>query len=168
MMLRIDSTRRDYEHIGDYLYGRFVGFLVKLSVVLLNFGACLSYFIILGDLLLPVFRFAIGEDVWVLQGFQGRFFVTLMVAIPVVLMSTVKRIADMRFFSYVSLTAVLAFSIFVIVGFATGATDKVGNVVLSKFNLGMFRVLGIIVFAFGSHTNICPINREFHHTNQHK
>lgn len=170
MMLRIDQTKRDYEHIGDYLYGRFVGFLVKLSVVMLNYGACLSYLIILGDLLIPVLKFAIGENFWMLQGFQGRFLVTLMVAIPVILISTMKRISNMRFFSYVSLSSVLAFSIFVIVGFITGATakERVGNLTLGRFNLEMVRVLGIIVFAFGAHTNICPINREFHHTNQHK
>lgn len=168
--MEIDETKRDYEDIGEYCYGKFVSFLIKVSVVFLNFGSSCSYLIILGDLMLPIFKLVVGETNSIFEGYQARFIVTLLFIIPLVIISSVKKIADMRIFSYLSLAAVFSFGGFVFVEFITGATNdiKSGKVELWKNEIKMFRVLGIIIFAFSCHTNVCPINSEFKKENKYK
>lgn len=70
--------------------------------------------------------------------------------------------SDIRWVSYASLSFVFAFVIFLIVGFGMNILGKrEGKVELAALNISMLRVLGIITFSFGSHTNLCSIHGEF-------
>ncbi len=50
---------RNYEDIAEALYGHWLAVVVKLFIILVNFGACISYLIIIGDLLTS----SIGERI---------------------------------------------------------------------------------------------------------
>lgn len=142
-MLKIDPTKRDYEDMGDYCYGKLCGYFVKIAVVFINFGAALSYLIILGSLFISIFHIFFGEEHWT----ANRLFATILIAAPVIILSCSQKIADLRFFSIMSLLCVLIFSSFVVVGYFIGITKdlKKGEIVPFKINISMFRVLGVIV-----------------------
>jgi amino acid permease len=70
----------------------------------------------------------------------------LIFTIPVVFLSLFKRISDLQWISYISLSSIMVFIIFVIVGFAAGLTSKerVGKIEYFLFQPQMFSVLGTI------------------------
>ena len=162
MFRKIDPTKKDYEDIGDYCYGKWMGLLIKISVILINFGATISYMVIVGSISIPVFQTVFGK-VWWLEGVWGRFFVNLAVVIPVIMMSCSSKMSNIRIFAYLALAGNLAFCLFIMFSFFFNTTEeqREGSLRLVNLDLKMFRTIGVIIFAFSGHTNLCPVAADF-------
>jgi sodium-coupled neutral amino acid transporter 6 len=158
MMLERDSNAKDYEDIGYNLFGSIFSFFMKLCIILINFGAVISYLIILGQVTSKLWGILLGKS----HVLANVYVATLVVVLPVTFLSMLKRMNDIRWISYFSLTCVFCFVIYLIAGFGMNSLGRRdGKVELGRFNPSMLRVLGIITFSFGSHTNLCSIHSEF-------
>jgi len=156
LMLEIDPEAKSYEDIGYNLYGTVMSFLVKSTVIFLNFGGSVSYLIILGTVINTVWK---GHPI-----FGNNWYTSLIIALPATFMCLLKRMSDIRFISYASLTAVFAFILYLFVGYVAPGSilgPSSGVIQLSRWNVSMLRVLGIITFAFACHTNLPSIHSEF-------
>ena len=172
LMLQENVKAKDYEDIGYYTYGSIMAFIVKICIVFINFGATISYTIIIGQLSRRIFIQILGNHSF----FTNIFFSTLIFIIPVFFLCLIKKMSQLRFISYISLFAVFSFVIYLIIGklfssisffchfllgfIFNGLGDKSidNQIYFYKFNISMLRVLGIITFSFASHTNLCAIH----------
>jgi sodium-coupled neutral amino acid transporter 11 len=162
MFRKINPTKQDYEDVGDYCYGKWMGLLIKISVILINFGATISYMVIVGSISMPVLQSIFGK-VWWLEDVWGRFFVTLVVVIPVIMMSCSSKMSNIRIFAYIALAGNLLFCLFIAFSyfFDTTKAQRKGSLVLANLDVKMIRSIGVILFAFSGHTNLCPIAADF-------
>eukprot|EP01080_Neovahlkampfia_damariscottae_P010342 gene10342-2756_t len=167
LMLQKNLKAKDYEDIGYHTYGTIMAFIVKICIVFINFGATISYTIIIGQLSKRIFVQLLGER----SLLSNIFYATLLFIVPVFFLCLIKKMSQLRFISYISLTAVFSFVIYLIIGFVlNGLGDKStdGQIYFYKFNISMLRVLGIITFSFAAHTNLCAIHCEFEIKNSDK
>ena len=82
--------------------------------------------------------------------------------IPAAVLTMLKKMSQIRFVSYLSLSVVFIFVGYLTIGSFTGILgEREGEIHLAQFNLSMLRVLGIVTFAFSAHTNLIPIHAEF-------
>lgn len=169
---QFDSKRIDYEDLGDYLYGKWMGYLVKLSVLIINFGACISYLIIMNHLILPVILFFLNEDTAKILEDSDLFSaaITIILSIPGIILSCLPSIGDLRFFSYISTFSMIFFVIMVIIGLITNYNDtsKSGTIRWFSLNWDLVPLLGVVTLAFACHTNMCSIVREFGPKQSHR
>lgn len=105
-MMEIDPSKVDYEDIGEYCYGKICGYIVKIAVILINVGSTISYMIILGSMFMSVFYIFFGANHWTST---NRFFVTIILAGVVILLSCTPKIADLKFVSFLSIACVCSF-----------------------------------------------------------
>jgi amino acid permease len=155
--LEINPEAKDYEDIGYYTYGTMMSFFLKICIISINFGATISYTIIIGQLSKRIFTQVLGSHHFL----SNIYFSTLTFIIPVFFLCLLKKMSQIRFISYLSLIAVFSFIFYVVIGFIfniLGEKSVDTTVYFFKFNISMLRVLGIITFAFSSHTNLCPIH----------
>jgi amino acid permease len=82
--------------------------------------------------------------------------------------SLTKKIGSLQIISFISLLAVLAFILSVMVAYFTEYTQdyQAGEVKLAVVDVRIFGVLGIITFAFACHTNLLPISAELKNTSK--
>mmetsp|Transcript_9250 Transcript_9250/g.34214 ORF Transcript_9250/g.34214 Transcript_9250/m.34214 type:complete len:578 (-) Transcript_9250:406-2139(-) len=169
-----DESRVDYEDLGDFLFGKWMGICVKISVIIINVGACISYFIIISHLMLPVFLAMLSDDDahHIEQNYHtlASGIITSMFAIPSIILSCLPKIADLRFFSYISLASVFFFMFMVTVGLFSGYTrdKRRGEIKYFVMSWDLLSLLGIITFAFACHTNLCPVAIEYGQVKAHR
>jgi len=169
---KLQETRpdiKDYEEIGEYCYGKVLSFFIQFCIFILNFGCTISYTIVVSDIL---------RD-WFVSVPNGKFYhsiVLLIIMIPVVLISMSKKISNLRFFSYFSISTILLFIFFVVLCYFFGVTGDLKGGELMYFPdftkletyLHCFSILGVVTFAYACHTNLCPISSEFKKKNRYK
>jgi amino acid permease len=156
-MLEINPEAKDYEDIGYFTYGITMSFFLKICVISINFGATIGYTIIIGQLSKRVFTQVLGTNHFL----SNIYFSTLTFIVPVFFLCLLRKMSDIRFVSFLSMIAVIAFIGYVIVGFIfniLGEKSVDTTIHFFNFNISMMRVLGIITFAYASHTSLCPIH----------
>jgi amino acid permease len=156
-MLEINPEAKDYEDIGYFTYGITMSFFLKICVISINFGATIGYTIIIGQLSKRVFTQVLGTNHFL----SNIYFSTLTFIVPVFFLCLLRKMSDIRFVSFLSMIAVIAFIGYVIVGFIfniLGEKSVDTTIHFFNFNISMLRVLGIITFAYASHTSLCPIH----------
>jgi amino acid permease len=158
-------SSKSYEDIGQVVNGRWGAFFVKLCVICINFGGCLSFQIIIGDLLLSSIGERIrGDDnddikyIWLERPFVVGA-IALLLLFP---LSIIERMHSLRFISLLSLLTVIGFILVVVIYyFVEGETHQEGDLHLFRFDISIFKVLSICTFAYSCHTNILPISKDF-------
>lgn len=155
-MLKINPAYKDYEDLGYYCYGFLASFMVKICVVLINFGACVGYLVILGSLLRPLVQ-TFAANSWLDQ----EYALIMIISVPVISLGLLKHMADFKFISYMSISTVLAFLLFVFLSWKTGVTKSSGHVQLAKFTPSILRVVGVVMFSYSCHTSCCAINQDY-------
>lgn len=140
--------------------------LIKLCIIAFSFAGLIGYVIIISDFTIPIWRTLAGNNTIMSQ----RWLSALIVIVPLFLISQVKRMGDLRWISYLSVSCIVIFVGFVIISYATGSTNpqKIGDIIWVRVDIKMFKVIGIIIFAFACHTMVAPINYEFKKTNRHR
>jgi len=158
-----------YENIGRTACGGWGALAVKVCVVGINFGAELSYIIILGDFLQPLAEGVFGQrDVFSDGTEEGslltnrtfiQLFVTVFILFP---LSLSTRITSLRWISLVSLLVAYIFVAVVVVQCIRNKfEDPSGEgTVYAKLNFGTVQSFGIAVFAFAVHSNLVPVTAE--------
>eukprot|EP01088_Endostelium_zonatum_P003107 TRINITY_DN1414_c0_g1_i1.p1 TRINITY_DN1414_c0_g1~~TRINITY_DN1414_c0_g1_i1.p1 ORF type:complete len:579 (-),score=108.38 TRINITY_DN1414_c0_g1_i1:11-1747(-) len=176
----IPTFNRDYEDIARLLHSDFGSIFVKLCIIINNFGACISYLVIIGDLLVPALTNWFGDDFpphwfWNDIIFTRTFLVSLITFSFLLPLSLYSKMSSLKFTSLLSLFAVIAFIIAVVFYYihqvATGdkedESDSDNNSIALSFGADwnsvkdVIVVLPIITFAFACHANLLPISREF-------
>jgi amino acid permease len=157
LMLEINPEAKDYEDIGYHTYGTIMSFFLKICIISINFGATISYTIIIGQLSKRIFTQVLGTNHFL----SNIYFSTLTFIVPVFFLCLLRKMSEIRFVSFLSMIAVIAFIGYVIIGFIfniLGEKSVDTTIYFFKFNISMLRVLGIITFAYASHTSLCPIH----------
>jgi len=156
IMLKINPAYKDYEDLGYYCYGFLASFMVKICVVLINFGACVGYLVILGSLLRPLVQ-TFAANSWIDQ----EYALIMIISLPIISLGLLKHMADFKFISYMSISTVLAFLLFVFLSWKTGVTRSSGHVQLAKITPSILRVVGVVMFSYSCHTSLCAINQDY-------
>lgn len=143
-----------------------MSFIIKICIIAFSFGAMISYVIIITDFSIPIWRQIAGNNTILSE----RWLAAIIIVIPLFFLSLVRRMGDLRWISYLSVSCTILFIGFLVIGYATGNTnpEKFGEIVWIRVDVSMFKVIGIIIFAFACHTNVCPINYEFKNSNRHR
>ena len=118
----IPTFNRDYEDIARILHSDYGSVFVKLCIIVNNFGACISYLVIIGDLLVPALNNWFGGDLppawfWDDVFFTRAFLVTFVTFAFLFPLSLYSKISSLKFTSLLSLFAVLGFILVVILYF---------------------------------------------------
>jgi amino acid permease len=141
MSLSTDYDGKDYEDLGYFCFGSVCSFLVKICVILINLGACTSYMIIICDTIQPIMEYI--TDYYLVN---EKWFIALIVILPLFVISLYRRMSDLKVISYVSVMAVVVFLIFIVVSFRhqLNRNERSGKIVYFQLNFSMLRVLGTI------------------------
>lgn len=157
---------RNYEDIAEALYGHWLAVVVKLFIILVNFGACISYLIIIGDLLTSSIGERIkGTDEFMWEYFYiERVFIVAFIAIFILFpLSITEKMQSLRFISLISIFSILGFIGVVVVYYFAGDIEQYqeGSISLFNFDLSIFSVLSTCTFAFACHTSLLPVSKDF-------
>jgi amino acid permease len=159
----LTTREHTYEDIAHGLYGRWAALAVKVAVIAINFGAMISYMIVIADFLQPVMRLWFGDD----SLFENRTFIigwiTLLVLLP---LSLSKHIASLKYTSLLSIAMIAVFAITVVVRcFAPEWHRYGGELVWFNWSFQIFQGIGLVIFAFAAHTNLVPVAVEMRQYN---
>lgn len=138
--------------------------LVDLAVIIMSLGSCISYLIVIGDVVPPIFT-QLGVN-----GFWESRQVWISVAFAIVApLSFFRSMAALEYTTTMNIVFVFVLLLIACL-FALGmptldpcqdkASNCVGDRVWFEFSTDTFRVLPIFIFSFGSHANIFPIAAE--------
>lgn len=162
MALDHDPNIKDYEDIGYLSYGRVLSIVIKFSIIVGCFGTLIAFIDMITDFIMPIFQLIASSDSLLLQ----RWFSTLLVSIPLFLISLIKRMSNLRFASFLNVITELGFLIFLFYSFfnpAPGSSSGIATPV--KISFSTLRAFGIVIFSFDCHTVLCGINYEFKREN---
>lgn len=130
---------------------------------MINFGALVSYLILIGDLLRTSIaeRIQSDDEGWQYLFLEKPFMVAIIAVVVLFPLSITEKMASLRFVSLISLTTVVGFVGVVVIFYFVGDLDEVkkGELVLFHFDLSIFNVLSICTFAFACHTSLLPVSQ---------
>jgi len=165
-LLHLDTllvNGQSYEDIGNQVFGLWGSIPVMICVIGINFGAIISYTILIGDFLSPLGKTYVGEDSILGNKVFLQLIITVVVLIPLCLM---RSIVDLKWLSFVSLVVAYLFIGVVFVQFwssyADGGADSqsYGELRYATIDMALFQTIGVPVFAYASHTVLLPITTE--------
>lgn len=151
----VDATReRSYARVAEMLYGRWLGIFVDLIVFLNNFGTCIAYVVIIGDLVPSFMAFANAPPY-----FQDRRLVLSSAALPLLCMSSLKSLGALRHVSLLCLCMIFLF-LWVLVSMGSGyidvtePTDTPARVFELAAPQTVLKQLPVLFFAYTCHQNV--------------
>jgi sodium-coupled neutral amino acid transporter 11 len=158
MTLMEKNEKNDYEDIAYICFGGVVSNFVKICIILINFGCCASFLIVISDVFSSMVSFYTNNEF-----LNSKWVITFIVIIPLFIISLTNKISGFRVISYMSIMSVFFFIVFLIITFyhKMNIGQRKGEIHYFKFNISMLRVLGTLVFAFNPHTALCPLQSEF-------
>lgn len=156
MIMKINPKLVDYEDMAYYCFGPIASLGVKICVILINFGAAVAYLIILGNLLKPILALITSNEILL-----RTEIIILIICVPMILISMVKTMSDLKIITYLSFSCVLAFVLYVVITYKKGYVIRRGEVKLYNFGFGILKVLGTVMFSYSCHTSLCPINKDY-------
>eukprot|EP00730_Choanoeca_flexa_P017253 TRINITY_DN8285_c0_g1_i2.p1 TRINITY_DN8285_c0_g1~~TRINITY_DN8285_c0_g1_i2.p1 ORF type:complete len:449 (+),score=61.81 TRINITY_DN8285_c0_g1_i2:224-1570(+) len=161
------SQRRTYEGVAEAAFGRKGVWFVSVAVILLNIGALTAYFVILGDVLPPLWHKAVKSDDFVHGDRMERFWctgvVTLVILVPLGLL---KSVSNLAFTSTLSLCCVLSFTVIMAVLASEGPERhadydaEAEPPTAFRFHIDIFRAFSLLAFAFTCHSVVFPVYLE--------
>ncbi|KAF4676466.1 Solute carrier 38 member [Perkinsus chesapeaki] len=156
-----DATDKPtYEDLLDFLYGKRIGYVFDLVMVLFCFGTCVTYMITLFDILSPVLVHIIGPDPsnWFLALWVHRIPFTAILAVVVLLpLSLREHISEIRYVTFLGVLGVcfLAMtSVYVLARY--GASDNLPTDMVSPVNgwTSMLAAINTYTFAYCNQPNV--------------
>src|SRR3989338_7157606 len=115
-----------------------------------------SYMIICGDFLIPVFRHWLENDSLLLN---RTFVIGIIAGLFLLPLSLIPKITSLTWTSLIGIVFSFAFVIIVIVRCFVPSFNK-EDIVWANFSLNIFQSIGTVVFAYSCHTNLLPISSE--------
>ncbi|KAF4683200.1 Solute carrier 38 member [Perkinsus olseni] len=152
-----------YEELLDHLFGKRVGYVFDLVMVLFCFGTCVTYMITLFDILSPVLIHIIGSDPdnWFLALWVHRIPFTAILAVVVLLpLSLREHISEIRYVTFLGVLGVCFLSLTsVYVLGRYGVSDEVPSNMVSPVNgwTSMMAAINTYTFAYCNQPNVPEI-----------
>eukprot|EP00761_Pharyngomonas_kirbyi_P012170 gb/GECH01012197.1/.p1 GENE.gb/GECH01012197.1/~~gb/GECH01012197.1/.p1 ORF type:complete len:507 (+),score=81.11 gb/GECH01012197.1/:1-1521(+) len=158
-----------YKEIARQAMGRAGSVTVDLSMVLLCFGTCVAYMVLIGDLIPPVLHLLVSEEQkqkveaceadW--PWWSHKIFVMGMGLFVVTPLTMLTKINSLRFTSIFAVLSVLYLtSVVVFRSIAKLVNEGIGIVHFVNFGMGLINTFTIISFAFSTHFNLFSIYQE--------
>jgi len=165
-----------YEKLVEFSFGKLVGKLFQVIIILYSFGVIVGYIVIVGDLIPPLIAAWAGEDNPSDHWYYSKQFYQVLVTICILFpLSLLKRLDSLKFASMFALCSVVYFTLLVVVEAGidytnykdTGevaATDEsiADSIVWWNWSTDIFLGIPIMAFAFGGHLQAISIYCELH------
>jgi sodium-coupled neutral amino acid transporter 11 len=157
-----------YEILGREFAGTAGYIMVSVCTILLNFGVCAGYLIVIGDFMMPVMD-------WF--GFAGhvlssRWLITLIMTVLFVFPLALFRNFDhLRVTSAISVAGIFVFAVMVFVYFfvqAVNGTIPSWDLQAFKWDMDIFFATPLFTFAFACHTTMLPAYSEVKEEARHR
>lgn len=146
-----------YQGLAEKLYGPKFSLLVSLAVFAMGYSECVSYLIIIRDILLTLVRNITLS--YVLFGIVNAGIIFPLICY--------KRIQSLGFTSSLAFIALILFVLSVALNYVWAEIDgntimraRKGHIVLYSFNIRSFMALGIFMFAYSINVNVPTIMSE--------
>eukprot|EP01038_Epipyxis_sp_PR26KG_P003976 gene3976-5697_t len=162
ILIRVAEKRAvyDYTELMNDIFGPYGGLSIDLAIIVNNFGALLSYILIIGTLLNSVITTFIDCHSFACHPAFLTFIVVFLLVTPLCL---IRRFGHLAIISYMSIFVISASMILVIIGGPIHAADnnyyinddnsKNNKVLIGSF-IGSIKNAGSIIFALGYATAI--------------
>eukprot|EP00301_Raphidiophrys_heterophryoidea_P003541 c11594_g1_i2.p1 GENE.c11594_g1_i2~~c11594_g1_i2.p1 ORF type:complete len:449 (+),score=91.23 c11594_g1_i2:1014-2360(+) len=151
-----------YEELGLQAFGPRGPIIVGIAILVQNMGAMVSYLVVVGDLLPPVIKLAVGDDSD--SPFARRQILMILaifgVAFPI---ATLRQMALMSFASGLAFASIFVFTLVVIARYPTVDVCHHGQCAetsLGTFSSQTFMTLPTMCFSFVCHTTLLPVYAE--------
>ena len=139
--------------MGQGLYGKAGYNFVIVCVILINFGACIGYVRVVSELVTSAVNHLLGLSL------SLEVYAILITAFVIMPLSTRRSLSKLQFTSILSLFFVVLFSASVIYSFASSEylDYREGSIRWVVLRSDTLLSIGVLSFAYASHTNLVPI-----------
>ncbi|EER14446.1 10 transmembrane domain, possible aa transporter, putative [Perkinsus marinus ATCC 50983] len=149
-----------YEELLDHLFGKRVGYVFDLVMVLFCFGTCVTYMITLFDILSPVLIHIIGPnpDNWFLSLWVHRVpFTAIAAALVLLPLSMREHISEIRYVTFLGVIGVCFLSLTSIYVLSRyGVSDELPSSMVSPVNgwTSLMAAINTYTFAYCNQPNV--------------
>eukprot|EP00117_Sycon_ciliatum_P016987 scpid59411/ scgid16182/ Putative sodium-coupled neutral amino acid transporter 7 len=145
----------NYQQVVEKCCGTTLGVICQVCVVIYCFGACVTFFVVIGDQLDSMLRFAAGTlDHWYLD----RRFTTSVVSIVVAILSFFRNISYLSKPSSAGVFAMVYLVIVVVVRYGTKTYPPLETPIHFEHSWSVaFGAIPVICFGFQCHVSAVPV-----------
>jgi amino acid permease len=142
--------------------GKASGVFLDASLFLYGTGACIAYFIFLGDFIPAMLHILCGDVGFDEQELRSHcLLATLVVIVP---LSLPKELSALRYVSPIALAGILYTTVIVVCKMPSLYLDHVSSseahIEFFKLDRNIFRCFSMCVFAYNCHINVVPVTQE--------
>jgi hypothetical protein len=154
---RKTESHIQYEDIGYSALGTPGYVTVSVGTIFLNFGAATGFLVIAGDLIKSLVDWLQFEG----TAIDNRWLnVTIMTTVIVLPLCFVKRFADLRWISMLSMVSNFVLAAMCVAYLLTNGGVSFDQLQAVSINKGIFLVMPVLAFGFAGHTNLLPAYNE--------
>ena len=166
------SGVRSFEDLTVHLFGKKMGLVVEVNIILFCFGSCIAYTMAIGDILRPVMRLDSLVAAWPWLGgcfsstvYNGEaMIIVLFWLLLMVPLSLVEKIASLQWSSLLGVVSLVYLVFSVTVHACWSWAKDVGHanqdVKWAALSTDTFPAMAIFIFAFTCQINIPPLYEE--------
>ena len=166
------SGVRSFEDLTVHLFGKKMGLVVEVNIILFCFGSCIAYTMAIGDILRPVMRLGSLVAAWPWLGgcfsstvYNGEaMIIVLFWLLLMVPLSLVEKIASLQWSSLLGVVSLVYLVFSVTVHACWSWAKDVGHanqdVKWAALSTDTFPAMAIFIFAFTCQINIPPLYEE--------